>query len=362
MQKGVFTTWIKELCSLVFVQTIQAFILAIVLSIILIFIAPTDGKITSQDSVSALGVLCIILLTSLTKMEQITKKIFGLDSGILQNKPPHGLAATMLALKAAGRVLNNVPKMVGGIGSATLGAGLDKKKANAAMLAKLQRRGLDKNGNPMSGGVPQVNEGAGDGTSTLPDSKEYYDKAKEAKKAGDMNGYRTNMGIAAGMDKVKKAMNNNITAPSNSYTDKDKDNYLKIMDQYDDAISKAKEKRRKGWETFASGAAETIGAGIGGGIGLSMGAISGLATGDFDQIPKAAAYGLGVGDAAGENLTKAVSSAATGIRSRAKVNSNLDKQLAQMEANLKINEQKRGSQAKRVKNITQKIEKDIGLQ
>lgn len=371
MQKGVFTTWIKELCALVFVQTIQAFILAIVLSIILTFLFPEKdpntgvATVTSQDSVSALGVLCIVLLTSLTKMEQITKKIFGLDSGILQNKPPHGLAATMLALKSVGRVFNNVPKMIGGIGSATLGAGLDKKKARSAMLGRLQKRGLDQNGNPINADSPQLNEGGGGTSQPLPDANEYYDKAKKAKAAGDMEGYRTNMGIAAGMNKVKKAMDSNITTsatPSKSFSDKDKDNYLKIMDQYDDAISKAKEKRRKGLENFASGAAETLGAGIGGMTGLSIGAISGLSTGDLDQIPKAAAYGIGIGDAAGENLTKAVSAAASGIKSRAKVNSNLDKQLAQMERNLKINNEHRGSQAKRVKNITQKIEKDIGLQ
>lgn len=350
MQKGVFNTWIKELCALVFVQTIQAFILAIVLSIILTFIKEIGSNISNQATVSALGVLCIILLSSLTKMEQITKKIFGLDSGILQNKPPHGLAATMLALKAAGRVLNNVPKMVGGIGSATLGAGLDKKKANAAMLTKLQRRGLDKNGNPL----PEQQGGAG--APTDDNGRNESDEALQRNRQLADAQFSSNAGVGD-----SGGMTGSLSSPR-SYTDKDKDNYLKIMDQYDDAISKAKEKRRKGWETFASGAAETIGAGIGGGVGLSVGAISGLATGDFDQIPKAAAYGLGVGDAAGENLTKAVSSAATGIRSRAKVNSNLDKQLAQMEANLKINEQKRGSQAKRVKNITQKIEKDMGLQ
>lgn len=366
MQKGVFTTWIKELCALVFVQTIQAFILAIVLSIILTFLFPEKdpntgvATVTSQDSVSALGVLCIVLLTSLTKMEQITKKIFGLESGILQNKPPHGLAATMLALKSVGRVFNNVPKMIGGIGSATLGAGLDKKKARSAMLGRLQKRGLDQNGNPINGDSPQVNPSSGD--NNLLDNNEYYEKAKRAKAAGDMQGYHDNMNIQAGINKAKKAMENNAKASPRLYTDKDKDNYLKIMDQYDDAISKAKEKRRKGLENFASGAAETLGAGIGGMTGLSVGAISGLATGDFDQIPKAAAYGIGVGDAAGENLTKAVSAAASGIKSRAKVNSNLDKQLAQMERNLKINNEHRGSQAKRVKNITQKIEKDIGLQ
>ena len=61
-------------------------------------------------------------------------------------------------------------------------------------------------------------------------------------------------------------------------------------------------------------------------------------------------------------MTKAVSSVSTGIKARNTASSNLDKQLAQMEANLKINNSKRESQAKRVKNITTKIEKDIGLQ
>lgn len=143
MQKGVFTTWLKELCALVFVQTIQAFILAIVLSILITFIVPSDGKFENTDDVAALGVLCIILLTSLTKMEQITKKIFGLDSGLLQNKPPHGLMASYMALKAAGRIFNNIPKMASGVGN-IIGAGTDKKKANAKMLTRLNKKGIDK--------------------------------------------------------------------------------------------------------------------------------------------------------------------------------------------------------------------------
>lgn len=360
MQKGVFTTWIKELCALVFVQTIQAFILAIVLSIILTFIAPTDGMITSQDSVSALGILCIILLTSLTKMEQITKKIFGLDSGILQNKPPHGLMASYMALKSVGRIFNNIPKMAGGIGG-IIGAGTDKKKANATMLTRLSRKGLDKNGNPVNVASPQVNEATGE--NNLLDGNEYYEKAKKAKLSGDMDGYRDNINIQAGINKAKKAMAQNATQPSRlNNMDKAQDDYYKIMDKYDDEISKAKEKRRKSIQEIASGITETAGAVAGGTAGLSVGLISGLATNDLDQISKATAYGIGAGDALGENLTKAVSSVSTGIKARNTASSNLDKQLAQMEANLKINNSKRESQAKRVKNITTKIEKDIGLQ
>lgn len=360
MQKGVFTTWIKELCALVFVQTIQAFILAIVLSIILTFIKDNGSKVSEQATVQSLGVLCIILLTSLTKMEQITKKIFGLDSGLLQNKPPHGLMASYMALKSVGRIFNNIPKMAGGIGG-IIGAGTDKKKANATMLTRLSRKGLDKNGNPVNVASPQVNEATGE--NNLLDGNEYYEKAKKAKLSGDMDGYRDNINIQAGINKAKKAMAQNATTPSRlNNMDKTQDDYLKIMDKYDDEISKAKAKRRQGIQDLASGITETAGAVVGGTAGLSVGLISGLATNDYDQIHKATAYGIGAGDALGENLTKAVSAASRGISSKAKASSNLDKQLAQMEANLKITNSKRESQAKRVKNITTKIEKDIGLQ
>lgn len=366
MQKGVFTTWIKELCALVFVQTIQAFILAIVLSIILTFLFPTIDEstgvatVSDQSSVSALGVLCIILLTSLTKMEQITKKIFGLDSGILQNKPPHGLMASYMALKSLGRVFNNIPKMAGGIGG-IIGAGTDKKKAQATMLSRLDKRGLDKNGNPVNGAAPQVNEGTGE--NNLLDGNEYYEKAKQAKQNGDMDGYRRNMGIQAGINKAKNAMAQNATSPSRlNKMDKTQDDYLKIMDKYDDEISKAKAKRRQGFQDLASGFAETAAATVGGGVGLSAGLISGLATNDLDQISKATAYGIGTGDALGENLAKAVSTVSTGVSSKVRTNSALDKQISKMEQNLKITNSKRESQAKRIKNITTKIEKDIGLQ
>lgn len=381
MQKGVFTTWVKELCALVFVQTIQAFILAIVISIIITFIAPnTSGdkiaKLTDADSVSALGILCIVLLTSLTKMEQITKKIFGLDSGILQNKPPHGLMASYMALKAVGRVFNNVPKVVGGIGSATLGAGLDKKKANSAMLTRLKRKGLDKNGNTLGGSKPIAGVGglpSAAGDSSNNDSNNinkwddtHYKNAKEAYKSGDMDKYQKEMELQNAVDEARREYSQKlagaIISGSGSSKKQDKvDDYYKIMDKYDDELAKAKEKRRKGIQDAFSGGFETLGAAAGGMVGLSIGSVSGLATGDWDQIHKATAYGIGVGDALGEHLTNAVASATTSIKSRASVNKKLDNQIAQMEKNLKIQNNTRENQAKRVRNITQKIEKNNSI-
>ena len=374
MQKGVFTTWVKELCALVFVQTIQAFILAIVLSIMITFIVPTGGKFQNTDDVNALGILCIILLTSLTKMEQITKKIFGLDSGILQNKPPHGLMASYMALKAVGRVFNNVPKVVGGIGSATLGAGLDKKKANSAMLTRLKRKGLDKNGNTLGGskpiaGVGGLSSAAGDNSNNINEWDDtHYKNAKEAYKSGDMDKYQKEMELQNAVDEARREYSQKLAGSiisgsgSGSSKKQDKvDDFYKIMDKYDDELAKAKEKRRKGIQDAFSGGIETIGAAAGGMVGLSIGSVSGLATGDLDQIHKATAYGIGVGDALGEHLTNAVASATTSIKSRASVNKKLDNQIAQMEKNLKIQNNTRENQAKRVRNITQKIEKNNSI-
>lgn len=360
MQKGVFTTWIKELCSLVFVQTIQAFILAIVLSIIVTFLVPqtTDAKalISDQNTVSALGVLCIILLTSLTKMEQITKKIFGLESGILQDKPPHGLMTSMLALKAAGRVLNNVPKIATGIGRATLGAGLDKKKAMNNNMNRLKHAGLDKDGKPLEGEkLPEASEGdAGSSLDSL--SNKYYEEAKKAKSSGNKEELKRNMAIQYGINEAKKAMATKTPQPTSNKKniDANKDvskDYWKMMDKYDDEISKAKEKRRKGIEDIASGLAETVGAGAGMMAGGSIGLVSGLATNDLDQIPKAMGVGIGAGDVIGESLTKATSAAISNTRDRVKTTSSLNKNLSQMEKNLNIEKNNRKRSVERFKDV-----------
>lgn len=280
MQKGVFTTWIKELCALVFVQTIQAFILAIVLSIILTFIAPTGGKFTNQDSVSALGILCIVLLTSLTKMEQITKKIFGLDSGILQNKPPHGLMASYMALKAAGRMFNNIPKIASGV-SGLVGARTDKKKVQARFN---NRR------NNMLGGTSEADSalGAGAGAGGAGGGAGSDDDSLESLTGGGAVG-----SLGGG------------TTPQfrNGYKQKDLD---ALEDKYEEQLAAIKKQRKEARSKILSGTLETGGAITGALAGASIGLTSGLATGDLDQIPKAIGYGIGAGDAVGEATASAI--------------------------------------------------------
>lgn len=281
MQKGVFTTWIKELCALVFVQTIQAFILAIVLSIILTFIKEIGSTISNQAIVSALGVLCIVLLTSLTKMEQITKKIFGLDSGILQNKPPHGLMASYMALKAAGRMFNNIPKIASGF-SGLVGARTDKKKVQARFNNKRNNMlgGTSGAGDaPGAGGGSGAGGGAGSGSD---------DDSLESLTGGGAVG-----SLGGGATPQFR----------NGYKQKDLD---ALEDKYEEQLAAIKKQRKEARNKILSGTLETGGAITGAFGGAAVGLTSGLATGDLDQIPKAIGYGIGAGDAVGEATANAI--------------------------------------------------------
>ena len=114
MKKGVFNIWLKELCSLVFTQTVQAFLLAIIMSIVLAVYAEAGN----DDSVSAAGVIAIVALASISKIELLIKKIFGIESQFGDPSMANGMksvAGGILAAKAVGKVANNVPKMFGGV-------------------------------------------------------------------------------------------------------------------------------------------------------------------------------------------------------------------------------------------------------
>lgn len=283
MQKGVFTTWVKELCALVFIQTIQAFILAIVLSIILTFLAPSGGKISKTDDVSALGILCVVLLTSLTKMEQITKKIFGLDSGILQNKPPHGLMASMMALKAAGRAFNNIPKIASGF-SGLVGARTDKKKVQARFN---NRRNNMLGGTTDSDGTLGSGSGSGSGSGPGENSPDTSTAGGNTSGGGSFGG-----GSAGATPQFR-----------NGYKQKDLD---ALEDKYEEQLAAIKKQRKESRSKILSGAMETGGAITGAFGGAAVGLTSGLAMGDLDQIPKAIGFGVGIGDAIGENAASAI--------------------------------------------------------
>ena len=132
MKKDIFMVWLKEFCSLIFTQTVQAFLLAIVMSVVVA--TASNGSMEEQGTaVSATGIIAIIALASISKVELLVKKIFGVESQFGDPAMKNGmgaLAGSLIAAKLAGRALNNVPKMASGL------KGLDTRKARANALAQ----------------------------------------------------------------------------------------------------------------------------------------------------------------------------------------------------------------------------------
>ena len=77
MKDNIFAHWLKELCSLVFLQAIQAFIFAIVMALIISVMTPDNvSAIERSDLVASTGIIAVIALASISKLEDLIKKIF----------------------------------------------------------------------------------------------------------------------------------------------------------------------------------------------------------------------------------------------------------------------------------------------
>lgn len=279
-KKGaVLNSWIKEFCTLVFIQTIQAFIYAIIISVIVkmsfMDIADVD------DRNSSIGIICVIALTSVFKVEEMVKKIFGIGNTKADARGAmSSLAKTAIAWQFGKKVLDNGVKMASGAKGIR-----DAAKGRAKLKQRMDRdRATFDDESDSSGALGAAQD----------PSKEYYDKALAAKAAGNMDGYRTNMGIAAG---IKKAGNNGGSG-SSPKSGKNTRDYNAMMDKYQDQLDELKKKKRDGIRQIIQGAGETAGA-LPGFVG---GAIVGGADGNIDEALRGAAVGMGMGDTLGGSI------------------------------------------------------------
>ena len=118
MKGNVFSKWLQEFCSLVFVQTIQAFILAMIMTIV-ISAMNAGGNSDSSEVLYSTGILAIVALTSISKIEELVKNIFGLQGGLgdkaNMKNGAGALVGTMMAARFAKRFLDNGQKMASGV-------------------------------------------------------------------------------------------------------------------------------------------------------------------------------------------------------------------------------------------------------
>ena len=119
----IFSVWIKELATLIFVQSLQALLMTVMLAVVIkLYITASDDSVAQQS----MGVYAIFIMALIPKIELLVKKIFGLGSGVMDDSMMGGkrsLLKTGLALKLGSNVLNNAGKVIGGVGMMA-GAGL----------------------------------------------------------------------------------------------------------------------------------------------------------------------------------------------------------------------------------------------
>lgn len=296
---GALSAWMKEFVTLVFVQTIQAFIFAIIISIILYGLGgneETAATISADDNNAALGLMSVFALLSIFKVEDMVKKIFGIsDTKASHRSALSSLAKTAVAARLGSRVLNNAGKFFGGLRSARQ-AGQDRRKLKKRLDEDMKDEGFVKGSDgkwapaqssspkrTVSLGVSQTNTvGVNTNTGLAPISRNSDD--------------------AVNIDMDALFGNANSQAQMSAATQRRVKNALRA---YEDKASEINKARNEGIKNMISSATESVGAVIGG----TAGGILLGADGDIDDMLRGVVGGAGVGDIVGKGAVEAVDKA-----------------------------------------------------
>ena len=316
MKKEIFADWLKELCMLVFIQTVQAFIFAIVMSLILSLLMGDYGS--SNDVTGAVGIIAIILLAAVSKIEELIKKIFGIKSNVHDAGMRGGLkslATTMMAASLAKGVLDNGKKFFGGAAgaiSAPIKAQRDLNQARARMARDIGRY----NNGAIS---PSARPGIGAG-----------DNGQQSTAATPMSPASATGGAGGAGSSIRTAPAMSAAAASSSGSSNNYDKLQEKIDAYNDRITEIKSKRRMDMKRSAidaiSGISETAGAIGFGAVGMTAGA----ALGEAKEMFQGGLAGMGAGDKIGSVAVSPIRTASNiqdMVSENRRVNEELKKQV-----------------------------------
>lgn len=327
MKKGVFEMWVREFCSLVFIQSIQAFIFTIIISMI----TALNSSGAGESKNLAFGIVAIVGLASISKMEDLVRKIFGIGPNVT-DPSMRGGAKSWMTMMAAGKlaknVLDNPKKMAAGIkGHFTANKEkMDALNARKKAMDKLNKRVARDFGSPIAAsGLEQMAQSSGEQGVT--GNSENVNVSNGVNNVNNTNstvstGGTTRSDVSPSAKGENTAAASNVGSPtgfssrsisdSNKLYDKYQDQAEEIEKNYKDKIDEIKKKQRENWKTSASGITETLGAVMGGTAGM----MKGMAEGDIQGMINGAGFGMGIGDAIGKkavdipvNLAKTVESA-----------------------------------------------------
>lgn len=325
--KGIFGPWFKELATLIFTQTIQAFLLAIIMSIIVGALSASNGA----GSAYGAGLLAVIALSQFGKIELLIKNIFGVTSqfnaGSMESGKG-GLLGAWAAMKGAKHLANNAGKIVGG----TVG-GIKSGIHTRSLMA--QRKGLqaevdaDQEAfNLAEGKVKDAQNTliSGADTAMTEAGKGYLrEEGAKASRDGTTSGGGSGSGLGISNADIKglelairkqteataklAANQAKLDAKKNSMKEKQEkltgsQERLKALDAQ---IMESKKKTSDRLAMARSGLAETAAAIPAGVVGASVG----LAGGD---IGKAVTYGIGAAGAADKVVSSTMATGRAGIQ------------------------------------------------
>lgn len=276
--------WFKEFGTLVFTQSIQAFIYAIIISIIMYGMKPTNAAgISAADQNAALGFISVIALTSVFKVEEMLRKLLGLGTSQASVKGAMGsIAKTAIALKMGKRVLDNGSKIGKGMAQRVKG-GSEIRKANSKMEEgkAANEKAEQRNKDDFAARISEI-----DASSKTEGEKIALKKQAEYKR-----------------DEKQTAI---------------KERYQTLHSENKSKVEEINKSRREGMKMMVSGTTEFGGSVLGG----TMGGIIGGAHGDLGEATQGMLAGMGVGDAIGQASVETVSAGLEASRSVAKYTEN----------------------------------------
>lgn len=291
---GALSSWLQELMALIFTQTIQAFIYAIIISFILFGMTNLTADVSTDDQNAAVGLMAVFSLMSVFKVEGLAKKIFGIkDTQANPGNAMKSLAKTAFAFQLGKRVLNNAGKITSGI-SKIAKSRSDNKKNKKRLEEDMKDNGFsrDENGNLSYSG------GTSGGSAAASDDEEA---------SGIDFGANTPGVVAAG---GSHGGSGGGAGPSG----KDARRIRDALRAYEDKADEIKKQRNEGIKSIISGSAEIL-TSIPGAV--AGGLIAG-ADGDIGEMLNGIVAGAGVGDAIGESAVNFVDNATKFVKTTAK--------------------------------------------
>lgn len=339
---GPLSSWIKEFCELVFIQTLQAFIFALTIGFI-ISIIQREMAMDPTDRNSALGIICIVALTSIFKIEDIARRIFGYGP----TKADHGNAVasigkSMLALRMGKNLLDNGKKIAGGAGAYF---GAHKAKLKALDRRRRRYEALDKDNGSSDSDAATLNANSDSVALNSADpskaqrkidarkieekirlTEQAQQSRKMAMKEKDEKKRKALIADAKGKLEMARSIDDTLREPqgtanvkSNSSSGGRIKDYnqkkMQIEDDFEEKMSEIEKKKREGFKTMVSGVAETGAAMVGFTAGTAMSAAS---NNDWGAAVKDGLTWAGTADAVTAGAVDLTHSVSEFTRNRAK--------------------------------------------